>query len=308
LRWNTVWSSPAAHPERGTFLTDFTLDASGTTSNVQGVTYRWDWDGDGAWDTDWLSASSVRHRYADGDTFRVVMEAKVGEASGRDTVEVTLDNEHGALRESFPIPPEHPRGVAFDGSAFWIADWGAPGTHSLYKVAAGTGAPLDTLPAPRTWPGGLVWDGSALWVADALDGPHLFRIDPVSGEILERFPVVYSASGGGLAWTGESFFFGSEPNGDEGDGDIHHYARDGSHLGSFRSPRGSTEPAGLAYDGVNLLVTIQGSDSLYAVSPVDGGTRWVNHMGRGIGFFTLVDGYIWMVYRDGGLRLGRVVP
>jgi hypothetical protein len=299
-----------ARPSRGTIITDFTLDASGTTCNVDGLRYRWDWKADAVWDTDWQAASSQIHRFAGADTCRVFMEARVGEVSDRDTAEVTLDNRHGELIESIPIPLpiQNPRGVAFDGDAFWLADWGAPGTHSLYRIDPASGAALDTLLAPSTWPGGLVWDGSALWVADYSGGARLFRVDPQSGDVLESFPVVYSASGSGLAWTGDGFYFASDRGDTEGDGDIHRYARDGAHLGAFDAPQGSEHPDGLGYDGVNLWVTIEGSDSLYVVDPRDGSPRGSVHAGRRIGSFTFVEGYLWTHYRDGGPWLGRIVP
>ena len=95
---------------------------------------------------------------------------------------------------------------------------------------------------------------------------------------------------------------------DPSSGDIHHYARNGDHLGAFDAPQGSEHPAGLGYDGANLWVTIEGSDSLYIVSPLDGSPHGSVHVGRDVGSFTFVDGYLWTHYRDGGRWLGKFVP
>ena len=306
-----VTAALVVQPARGTIITDFAFDASGTTCNVDGLEYRWDWDADGVWDTGWSSTASETHRFMGPDTCRIVVEARVEDVSDRDTVMVALDIRHGELIASIAVQPaiETPQGVAFDGIDFWIADWGAPGTDSLYCIDATTGAGLDTLPAPSTWPGGMIWDGSALWVGDMLGGPKLFRVDPESGEVLESFPVVYSASNAGLAWTGDEFYWSSDRSEAEGDGDIHRYARDGAHLGAFDAPQGSEHPRGLAYDGENLWVSIEESDSLYVVGPLDGSRLWATRMGWSLGSFTFVGDYLWTCYRsEGQLQLGKYVP
>ena len=57
--------------------------------------------------------------------------------------------------------------------------------------------------APGPEPRGLAWDGQNLWCADA-DEDAIFKIDPVSGEVLDALPFdVPSTYGGGITWSGD---------------------------------------------------------------------------------------------------------
>lgn len=306
-----TWRATAAlsvGPARGTIITDFRFNAGGSTgASGDPLSYRWDWQGDGVWDTDWSAAATATHRFAAGDTFTVRVEVRDGAVTDTADAQAILDTRHGQLVESMPISgPSVPTGIAFDGTAFWVADWGS---DSLYRFDGASGAPLDTIPAPSHWPGGLAWDGADLWVTDYTDTSRVIQVDPADGHTLSSFPVMYSADSGALAWTGESFFFSSHRSDSGGDGDIHHYAPDGTHLGQFDSPTGSNEPAGLAWDGENLWAAVQGVSALHVLDPATGATRWTLPIGRGVGHMTIVDGFIRFAYKSSGnYFIGKLVP
>lgn len=64
-------------PEEGDTNTVFTFDI-GLTTNVAYVIsdfeYRWDFDGDGEWDTDYLSSQDIEHSYGDSTTYTPILE------------------------------------------------------------------------------------------------------------------------------------------------------------------------------------------------------------------------------------------
>lgn len=82
-------------PRTGDLSTLFALDASGTTDDTDppsALEVRWDFDGDGAWDTDWSTNKRVTHRYAQRNSYSVFMEARdlIGASSlGRTVVNVS---------------------------------------------------------------------------------------------------------------------------------------------------------------------------------------------------------------------------
>jgi tetratricopeptide (TPR) repeat protein len=81
-------------PSSGLELEVFTFDAAPTADDVDPIaslSFRWDWENDGVWDTSWSTAHSDTHSYQEANTYIVTLEAKdtmglVGSAS--DTVVV----------------------------------------------------------------------------------------------------------------------------------------------------------------------------------------------------------------------------
>ncbi|NQT76919.1 MAG: PKD domain-containing protein [Bacteroidetes bacterium] len=74
-------SAPAAAftitPSIGDTQTDFIFDASGSTDNedpTPTLRVRWDWENDGAWDTDWSSNKVVNHTFTQVNDYSVTME------------------------------------------------------------------------------------------------------------------------------------------------------------------------------------------------------------------------------------------
>ncbi len=41
-----------------------------------GAQVRWDWDGDGVWDTSWTAAKTARHQYAASGTYAIRLEVR----------------------------------------------------------------------------------------------------------------------------------------------------------------------------------------------------------------------------------------
>jgi uncharacterized protein (TIGR02145 family) len=63
----------------GTTSTNFAFDASGSTDNedpTSDLQVRWDFDGNGSWDTNWDYDKTVNHQYGSEGTYAVKMEVK----------------------------------------------------------------------------------------------------------------------------------------------------------------------------------------------------------------------------------------
>jgi hypothetical protein len=299
-------------PATGTSITDFNFDASASAFSTVGYEYRWDWENDGSWDTDWSTSATVTHRYSfwEGDDFDTVeVKLEVRKGSGSDTAldTLVLDTRHGHVLDEFNLigGPQNPMGLGSDGTDLWVSDWGAPGTGRLYKYSPITSDSLYSLRGPDTWPGGIEWDGEYLCVTGYL---KIRRVNQATGAVVNEFDVVYSSGGSGLAWDGEVFYFPSRHSGSGGDGKIHKYAADGSHLGSYDSPRGSLYPTGLGYDGRHLWAKVAGIDTLFVLDPEDGDILGLVPILEGAWDVAFIDGYLWVLGKTGGYKLSRVVP
>lgn len=290
-------------PTAGTVLTDFVFDASGSVSGNRALEFRWDWENDGTWDTDWSSESSATRRFAAGDTIVTVVEVREGSKSDNVSVSFTLDTRHGEVVGTLTIPTGYiPHGLTSDGTDFWFAGW----LDDIYRMDAVTGAIVDTMAGLTNWTGAITWDGTHLWVRD---GGSLFERDPETGATLSSFGLVYSAQAGGAAWDGEEFYIGSDIADRDADGLIHTYTPDGTETGSFPTPRGNVHPRDLAFDGVSLWVVVSGVDTLYVVDPDNGAVqRTVGTPAHGE-YATVKDDHVWVVTWPGldGV-LAKIVP
>jgi hypothetical protein len=298
-------------PASGTILTDFSFDAGGSSFAADDYEYRWDWENDGVWDTDWSTAATATHRYDfwegdDFDTVEVQLAVRKGSSADSAVGRVVIDTRHGLMLESFPVHPANSSGLGSDGTHLWLADWGSPGTGRIYKYDPSTGDTLYSLQAPDIWPGGVTWDGSYLCVSH---NRAISRMDPVTGDVMSSFEVVYSKTHAGLAWDGATFYFASRfKEGTTGDGRIHKYSSDGVHQGSFESPRGSVDPSGLAFDGKHLWAGTIENDTLYVLDPDSGDILWQIYQDTNPHDLTFIDGYLWTLGYITETRLSRVVP
>lgn len=81
-----------------------------------------------------------------------------------------------------------------------------------------------------------------------------------------------------------------------------------THLSSFPSPRNSPNPRGVAFDGVNAWVTLNGVDSLFVVSPTDGEVLRVLSVPGRIAGPEIVGDYVLAIRTGTPKRLYRIVP
>ena len=66
-------------PPAGIVGTTFSFNASSTVDNkddVIALEFRWDWETDGTWDTDWQQKPSATHVYEEGGSYTVALEVK----------------------------------------------------------------------------------------------------------------------------------------------------------------------------------------------------------------------------------------
>jgi hypothetical protein len=307
----TITVALTVSPSAGTVITDFEFDGSGSSASRGALAYRWDWESDGTWDTDWSAEPTAVHRYgsAEGgriDTIYACLQARSGTTSDSTTAQVIVDARHGEI--ILILNPTIPSGgsLGSDSTYLWMGDWYDSDRDStqIYKIDPATGAAVDSFKAPDRWPCGIAWDGVNLCVA----GSAFYKLDPSTGAVRSQFSIVYSAQGSGLTWDGEAFYFGSLKTESGGDGQIHKYVPDGTELGAFGSPHGSEAPTGLAFDGVNLWASVQDADSIYCLGAETGTvlrSLYINHLGSGL---AVLDDYLWAIYSAGGRRLGQIVP
>jgi hypothetical protein len=294
-------------PTSGTAITDFTFDASGSTGGRRALEFRWDWDSDGAWDTDWASDSVVERRFTDGDTITVTVEVREGDTAETASAQIVLDARHGYVLEELDT---HQRATVMgyhDGS-FWTADWSSP--CQIFEIDPATGDTIRSIPAPSRWPNGICSDGTDLWVSDFRyhRGVEICKVDPADGTVLSYFPVEYSAFPSGLAWDGECFYHPSwyVPEND-GDGLIHKYTADGTDVGTLPCPGGSVEPDAIGYDGQDLWVALNGVDTLYVVDKEDGEVLRTVPLPHAIRDVAIVGDHVWILRTIQG-QMARLVP
>jgi hypothetical protein len=90
---NTAPTANAGGPYNGVEGTAINFDASGTTDAEQNpLTYRWDFESDGTYDTAFSADPAASHVYCDDFVGSVTVEVSDGELTGTATASVTVDN------------------------------------------------------------------------------------------------------------------------------------------------------------------------------------------------------------------------
>jgi len=161
----------------------------------------------------------------------------------------------GKILGELKTPGSCPTGLAYDGSAFWVAD---RKEDKLFRVDL-KGAVLKTLETPGYMPSGLAFDGKHLWVSD-VEEAKVYKLDPVDGTVLKTLDSP-TAKPVGLAWGGKGLWLVDDKEArimlvDPGDGTV---------LKGFRAPAKAS--TGLAFDGRYLWVADRREDRVYMVSP-----------------------------------------
>ncbi len=86
-------------PSSGSTSTNFAFDASGSTDNedpTSNLQVRWDFDGNGSWDTGWDYNKTVNHQYGSENTYTAKLEVKDTEGlTDQYTKSITVSNGGG---------------------------------------------------------------------------------------------------------------------------------------------------------------------------------------------------------------------
>lgn len=132
-------------PESGNFKTQFTFDASCTKDDEDSLgqlLFRWDWEGDSHWDTDFKHQVVVTHSYTGIGEFSPILEVKDPKGLKSDfSSQVMVDNINQNIDVKFQWDPIHPiekDTVFFDASA--TVDVLQPGVPLVYywKIVRGS--------------------------------------------------------------------------------------------------------------------------------------------------------------------------
>jgi len=110
------------NPEFGSTDTVFQFDPS--TSNdptsTDGLLSRWDWIGDGVWDTQWEKLKSISHQYLDPGVYKVVLEVKDADGLvGSQTKTLKVSNLQGTFAD---VRDGHKYSYVTIGSQVWTAE------------------------------------------------------------------------------------------------------------------------------------------------------------------------------------------
>ncbi len=168
----------------------------------------------------------------------------------------------GDVLKTIDLPVSTPTGLAWDGEAFWVADYD---TAALYRISPSDGKVLTKVEAPGYAPLSLAWDGSRLWCLDEAD-KTAYAYDPISKRTV-RALALDTQSPEGIAWDGKDLWVSDPQSGviaklDE---------EDGTTFRSFPSPR-KGHGTGMTWDGNYLWAADRSSDRIYQIDPVSG---WV---------------------------------
>lgn len=174
--------------------------------DVHGVTF----DGQAVWFASGTKLNALDP--ASGQTLRALdVAADAGTAfDGRHLYQLAeqriqkLDPKTGAVLASIPAPEGGGSGLAWAEGTLWVGQYRARKIHQLDPQ---TGAILRTIESNRfvtgvTWVDGELWHGS--WEGDESD---LTRIDPQTGEALERLEMPPGTGVSGLESDGGDRFF-----------------------------------------------------------------------------------------------------
>ncbi len=133
-----IFNEPPVADANGPYETtegsEITFDASASTDQDEDeLQYRWDFENDGTWDTDWSSDPTATHTWYDDHVGTAVVEVSDGEETDTSTADVTVNNAPpvaaiDSMMQPFPtfiLPTDE---LTFTGS---FADPGTSDTHTI---------------------------------------------------------------------------------------------------------------------------------------------------------------------------------
>lgn len=115
-----------------------------------------------------------------------------------------IDPNNGDILDSVRTAEfDNPKGLAWDGSAFWIPDDDGDPAPEIFKVSP-SGAIITSIPSPNDDPHAVAWDGSSLWVLDG-SNRRVYHINSSSGAIISSFAIPWGkayglATDGSVLW------------------------------------------------------------------------------------------------------------
>jgi len=289
-----------AAPSTGTAITDFVLDASGSTASTRrGMEFRWDWNDDGHWDTGWSGEAVVVRRFGEDPNPHVRVEARQDGFSDQAVAVLSVDLDHGEqVGQLRVLDLIEPVDMCWDGSHFWILGSLGGGETRIHRVGL-DGLVAASLGTPLSRTRGIAFDGEHLWVSDnppTGEQTLVFEIDPATGLNLRSFEAAYAGLPAGLDYRDGVFYHGSSPGNSAGDERIHRYDAEGLGRGAFDAPAGSAGPRALACDGEVLWVLGHGIDTVFALNAGTGALLRSLEIPGHEEAVAVVNGYLWLPF------------
>ena len=137
-------------PEYGNRITEFTFDASLTKDDedsLEQLQFKWDWQGDGIWDTGFSSKYIVKHTYFETGDFQPTMEVRDPQGmSSLCIVDLEVNQTNPDIHMEFSWDPLHPLQedtVLFDAGLTYNPD--DPDNVLLYYWSFSLGEPLKNI-------------------------------------------------------------------------------------------------------------------------------------------------------------------
>lgn len=128
-------------PENGNTDTIFVFDASGSTdkeNTLEDLKFRWDWETDGSWDTDYTNKSTATHQFTEEGNYSVNMEVMDSDSlisSFGKQLDVSLAIHYPEIPNN-PFPADNATGIDISFQLTWSCSH-PDGDVLRYKVYLG---------------------------------------------------------------------------------------------------------------------------------------------------------------------------
>ncbi|MCF6170594.1 MAG: PKD domain-containing protein [Bacteroidales bacterium] len=114
-------------PNSGSIETLFVFNASASTDqedSVDMLQVRWDFDGDGNWDSDWLATKITQVTYSAGGTYSALLEVKDTQGStGQSSQDVTVSDGGGGVTGTITDPRDDQTYTTIElGNQTWFSE------------------------------------------------------------------------------------------------------------------------------------------------------------------------------------------